>query len=91
MYLDSWLFVQHGIKRTNDLSGETSEPVKSFVENWTNKEFQGFVGDLAALVDSLDLRPGTFGWNNAEEVWGRVVELEQGFWPDEEEQKTVSV
>lgn len=29
----------------------------------------------------LDIKPGSEAWIRAEEIWGRVVELEEAFWP----------
>ena len=63
--------------------------VSSFAENWTNAEFEQFVDDLANLVDSLGILPGSEGWKRAEDIWGRVVELEEKFWPEEGEEITM--
>ena len=62
--------------------------VTSFAENWTSPEFEQFVDDLANLVDSLEIVPGSEGWKRAEGIWARVVELEEMFWPEEGEEIT---
>jgi thiaminase len=59
-----------------------SSAVNEFASNWTTPEFQGFVQELADLVDSFDIQPGSDAWRDAEWIWARVVELEKGFWPD---------
>lgn len=67
-------------------SSQSSEAVKSFATNWSSPDFVKFVDDLASLVDSLGINPGTAAWRRAEEIWVRVIELEEGFWPNEGEE-----
>lgn len=38
---------------------------------------------------SLNIKPGSEAWLRAEEIWGRVVELEEAFWPIGGEELTV--
>lgn len=33
---------------------------------------------------SLGIKSGSEAWTRAEEIWSRVVELEEGFWPNVE-------
>lgn len=44
--------------------------------------------ELAALVDELDILPGSESWKRAEGIWERVVELEEAFWPIDGEELT---
>ena len=37
--------------------------------------------DVLTFSDRLDIKPGSDAWIRAEEIWGRVVELEEAFWP----------
>ena len=55
--------------------------LENFQDAWTNDEFVSFVNELAHIVDSLDISPGSEAWTKAEMIWDRVVELEVGFWP----------
>ena len=43
------------------------------------------MNDLAELVDDLHIQPGSDLWKRSETIWERVVELEVGFWPSENE------
>lgn len=58
----------------------------SFAEHWTNDEFVKFVQGWADLVDDFDVGPGSEQWTKAESIWARVIELEEGFWPEEGEE-----
>jgi len=60
--------------------------VQQFATNWSSPEFKTFVDELAELVDSFDICPGTDLWSRAEAIWCRVVELEVEFWPLEGEE-----
>jgi thiaminase len=60
--------------------------VQQFATNWSSSEFKTFVDELAGLVDSFDVRPGTDLWSRAEAIWSRVIELEVEFWPLEGEE-----
>ncbi|GJE94559.1 heme oxygenase-like protein [Phanerochaete sordida] len=94
VYLDAWKYVRSTASSTaNVKSSNANDAIRSFVDNWTNAEFEKFVDDLAALVDALDIKPGSEAWLRAEEIWGRVVELEECFWPQctEEELTALSV
>lgn len=58
----------------------------SFATNWSTAEFKRFVDELAVLVDDVYGHLGDDAWKHAENVWGRVVELEEKFWPREGEE-----
>ncbi|KAH9919846.1 heme oxygenase-like protein [Fomitopsis serialis] len=79
VYLDSWRYV--GSLKPVDAEGGTAPAVKSLVNNWTNQEFVKFVDELAQIVNSLGIEPGSPAWIRAEAIWARVVELEEAFWP----------
>lgn len=42
-------------------------------------------------ISSLDIRPSSDAWMRAEEIWSRVIELEEAFWPSEEEIETLKI
>jgi thiaminase len=69
--------------RGSELSQKES-PVLSFATNWSTAEFKRFVDELAFLVDDVYRNLGGDAWRQAEDIWKRVVELEEGFWPREE-------
>ena len=81
MYLDAWTYVN------GQLGGSTDGPITAFATNWSSPEFVAFVDDLAKLVDSLGVVPGSDTWKRAEAIWARVVELEETFWPRKDEEK----
>ncbi|KAJ3736822.1 heme oxygenase-like protein [Lentinula guzmanii] len=91
VYLDAWSFVRDSTA-SGPIFNTSSESVKptnaailSLSENWSCPEFVTFVDDLADLVDSLGIYPGSAAWSRSEEIWARIVELEADFWPTEEE------
>ena len=45
-----------------------------------------FVDELGTLVDDVYENLGDDAWKYAENVWERVVELEEKFWPREGEE-----
>ncbi|KAH9931194.1 heme oxygenase-like protein [Amylocystis lapponica] len=73
-YLDAWRYVGSLMDGARAPEGGTATAVAAL--------FERFVDDLAELVDSLDIRPGTEAYTRAEQIWLRVVELEEAFWPD---------
>jgi thiaminase len=60
--------------------------VVALARNWTSDEFARFVQDLEGLVDAYGVQPGSVHWKSAENVWNRVFELEDAFWPEEGEE-----
>ncbi|KAH8103102.1 heme oxygenase-like protein [Cristinia sonorae] len=84
VYNDAWKYV--GSLITPDQASAdpsaTQGAVSFLVSNWTNSEFVEFVSDLESIVNNLDIQPGTEAWSRAEEIWSRVVELEEAFWPN---------
>ncbi|EPQ52199.1 heme oxygenase-like protein [Gloeophyllum trabeum ATCC 11539] len=92
-YLDSWRYVGSVLDKftTTHALTPTTTAVSNFVSNWTNAEFIRFVDDLADLVNELGITAGTDAWKKAEEVWARVVELEEAFWPEKGEEKTMKL
>ncbi|KAF8156002.1 heme oxygenase-like protein [Crassisporium funariophilum] len=87
VYFDAWSYVKQ-LQSALQKSGndDSDHAVPRFAENWSSPEFEAFVKELADLVDSLGISPGTREWARAEEIWTRVVELEVGFWPNDEEE-----
>jgi len=85
-YLDAWRHVASLLQ-----NAEGKSAVSSFAENWTSPEFEKFVNDLANLVDGLGIKPGSEGWKRAEGIWGRIVELEEIFWPEQGEEITMKL
>ncbi|KZP33725.1 heme oxygenase-like protein, partial [Athelia psychrophila] len=80
VYLDAWKYVK-SLMSQNDTCA-----VSSFVTNWTSPEFEKFVDELAELVDELGIQPGSDGWKRGEDIWTRIIELEEAFWPNEGEE-----
>lgn len=93
VYLDAWRYVGSVFdKYAATLAfNPTKTAVSNFVSNWTNAEFITFVDDLADVVNDLGIAAGTETWKNSEEIWARVVELEEAFWPEIGEEKTMKL
>ncbi|KAI0036220.1 heme oxygenase-like protein [Vararia minispora EC-137] len=89
IYLISWRKVKRSLEERR--AGAQSGAVATLVENWTNKEFERFVEDLASLVDGFEVQPNSARWARAERVWYRTVELEEDFWPNVGEEKTMQL
>jgi len=85
VYLDAWTNVKDWRSCSVLSKTEAYEPLELVVSNWSSREFVEFVDELANIVDSLDITPESESWLRAEEIWGRVIELEEAFWPGEEE------
>jgi len=88
IYFDAWTYVKNlRLSTSKDVlnASEISEPLEILVSNWSNHGFAAFVDGIENLVNSMDIQPDSAAWSRAEEIWGRVVELEEGFWPNEEE------
>lgn len=88
VYLDAWTYVKNqrsSISKDVLSASESSEPLDFLVSNWSKVEFVAFVDSIGHLVNSVGIHPGSEAWSRAEEIWGRVVELEEGFWPNENE------
>ncbi|KAI0828613.1 heme oxygenase-like protein [Trametes gibbosa] len=83
IYLDAWNYVKSLLPdATVDRdAGPALLAVRQLVDNWTNPEFVKFVDTLADLVNRLAIAPGSPTFVHAEEIWARVVELEEAFWP----------
>ncbi|KAI0072927.1 heme oxygenase-like protein [Panus rudis PR-1116 ss-1] len=86
VYLDAWTYVKDTRATQSSASGPTSEAIAELSENWSNPEFVAFVDELANLVNQLDIKPGSETCTRAEEIWGRVIELEEAFWPSGEDE-----
>ena len=88
-YLDAWRYVGSVLERTGLASPADQQAVACFVANWTNSEFVKFVRDLADVVNTYGVRPGSQQWAKAEVIWARILELEEAFWPEEGEEMNV--
>jgi thiaminase len=87
VYFDAWSHVNNSLDTSTLRSNDGSIPaVRQFATNWSSPEFEAFVDELAGLVDSFGIPPGTDLWSRAEAIWSRVVELEVEFWPEEGEE-----
>ncbi|PIL23360.1 hypothetical protein GSI_14671 [Ganoderma sinense ZZ0214-1] len=83
VYLDAWKYVKQLLSHKLG-QGEPSPvllAVQELVQNWTSPEFEKFVDGLADLVNRLDISQMSTASNRTEEIWARVVELEEAFWP----------
>ncbi|RPD75630.1 heme oxygenase-like protein [Lentinus tigrinus ALCF2SS1-7] len=82
VYLDAWKYAKSLLGNVPNHEGDpTLLAIRQLVENWTCPEFEQFVDDIADLVNRLQILPGTAPFIRAEEIWARVVELEEMFWP----------
>lgn len=84
LYLDSWTFVLTGHAIQKDTADASTQAVREFASNWTNKDFVDFVDELRSIVDSLAI---DVGGSDVQGVLNRVVELEIEFWPQFGEEK----
>ncbi|KAI0703682.1 heme oxygenase-like protein [Cerioporus squamosus] len=90
LYLDAWKYAKSLLVNVPNPEGDLTLPaIRQLVENWTCPEFERFVDDIADLVNRLPISPGTSAFSRAEEIWARVVELEEMFWPLGREELTV--
>lgn len=54
-----------------------------FIPNWSSKEFDDFVRNIADITDELAQREGAFRKiETFKALWLHVLEIEKGFWPD---------
>ncbi|KAI0370503.1 heme oxygenase-like protein [Pilatotrama ljubarskyi] len=86
VYLDAWGHVKMLLQSVTPGAGHAVMAVQQLVENWTNPEFHKFVDTLGDIVDRLPIIPGSPAFLHAEGIWARVVELEEAFWPEAEEE-----
>jgi thiaminase len=54
---------------------------KTFIPNWSSKEFQEVVAGLKGLVDELGKTVGEEEWRDAEGDFSWVLRVEKDFWP----------
>ncbi|KAM5537679.1 hypothetical protein V8D89_008757 [Ganoderma adspersum] len=88
VYLDAWKHVKL-LLSCSQVQGEPGSvllAVQELVQNWTSPEFEKFVDTLADLVNRLDIPQNSVVFAQAEEIWARVVELEEAFWPTDREE-----
>lgn len=55
---------------------------KTFIPNWSSKEFGQFVGVLRELVDEMGVDIGEGERRECEGVWRWTLTVEKEFWPD---------
>ncbi|KAJ3843302.1 heme oxygenase-like protein [Lentinula raphanica] len=93
IFLDTWTFVSD-LSNNNSVvtnSGShiplkyTHPVVTDLCKRWTSPACTRLVEDLANIVDSFGINPGSKEWIRAQEIWDRVVELEAEFWPTDED------
>ncbi|EJF59569.1 heme oxygenase-like protein [Dichomitus squalens LYAD-421 SS1] len=89
VYLDAWTYAKSLLGNVQGEPSPAFSAVKELVENWTSPEFVKFVDHLADLVNRLHIVPRSAAFIHAEEIWARVVELEEAFWPIDREESTV--
>jgi thiaminase len=69
------------IQPRKDLDGGALQ--EAFIPNWTSREFEVFVEEIADVMDELSIREE--GWRRVEvfkAVWEHILGIEAGFWPD---------
>ncbi|KAG5336921.1 hypothetical protein E4T56_gene11265 [Termitomyces sp. T112] len=81
VYLDTWTAISDNLASIN----RPHSALRLLAKNWSTDEFKAFVDDLASLVDDLYRDLDRNAWIMAEEIWRRVLELEEGFWPGYDE------
>lgn len=89
-YLQAWTYastftgsVEH--KPGNDPDGDALRD--KFIPNWSSDEFAKFVQDLADITDELAERDGALRKVEVyKALWGHVLEIEKGFWPNVDDQ-----
>ncbi|KAJ9606423.1 hypothetical protein H2200_009384 [Cladophialophora chaetospira] len=66
----------------NDLDGGALR--EAFIPNWTSKEFEGFVAEIAELTDLLAEREDAVNrkLDVYKAVWRHILDVERRFWPD---------
>lgn len=89
VYLDAWKYVA-SLQRKSSSSASASA-VSSLTSNWTSPEFHKFVEDLAGAVSGFDIPPDSVRWKKAREIWMRIIELEEAFWPNAGEEKSMRI
>ncbi|KAI0325927.1 heme oxygenase-like protein [Cubamyces sp. BRFM 1775] len=81
VYLDAWTYAKSLLSNATTGTGPALPAIQQLVENWTCPAFVEFVQVLEGLVNRLDIAPGSPAYLRAEEIWARVLELEEAFWP----------
>ncbi|EGO03851.1 hypothetical protein SERLA73DRAFT_175532 [Serpula lacrymans var. lacrymans S7.3] len=97
-YLDAWRYVksQLSLSSTSETTdGQTAGAIRALTNNWTTPDFVDFVDELAKVMDAcfvgLSGDSRNEAWARAEEIWARVVELEEAFWPEEGEETSARI
>ncbi|KAF9043504.1 heme oxygenase-like protein [Hymenopellis radicata] len=85
IYLDAWTGVHESLAMVEKTTS-TQTALAVLSDNWSCPEFVEFVDKLTKVVDDLGVTPGSAEWKRAEEVFHRTVELEEGFWPSDNEE-----
>ncbi|KAH9899253.1 heme oxygenase-like protein [Cubamyces lactineus] len=78
VYLDAWTYVKSLL---SNATGSVLPAIRQLAENWSCSAFVEFVEVLEGLVNRLSIVPGSPAYLRAEEIWLRVLELEEAFWP----------
>ncbi|EXJ65319.1 hypothetical protein A1O7_01660 [Cladophialophora yegresii CBS 114405] len=73
---------RHGPAHSTDLDGGALRD--AFIPNWTSREFEGFVAEIAELTDLLAEREDAVNrkLDVYKAVWRHVLDVERRFWPD---------
>jgi len=66
-------------------------PVAALAENWSSPAFERFVDDIKDIVSTYNVQPGSKQWETSQRIWDRVVELEDGFWPNAGDELTLAL
>lgn len=84
-YLEAWTYASiHMPQDVNAQSDADSGALRNeFIPNWSSKEFDDFVRNIADITDELAQREGAFRKiETFKALWLHVLEIEKGFWPD---------
>ncbi|KAK5096595.1 hypothetical protein LTS08_007468 [Lithohypha guttulata] len=84
-YLDAWtyasIYLAQDVSPETDLDGGALR--NAFIPNWSNKDFEQFVQDIADITDELAQREGALRKVEVfKALWLHVLNIEKGFWPE---------
>ncbi|KAI1083169.1 heme oxygenase-like protein [Whalleya microplaca] len=80
VYLDAWTYARQQTPAHEDASQDLDGGAlrKEFIPNWTSEEFHSFVNECQEVLDAYAAIQSA---DNALEIFGKVLILEEQFWP----------
>lgn len=86
-YLEAWTYASSfskGLEAREEEDADGGALRKEFIPNWTSPEFEAFVGKIGSFVDVLSEQESEGNVRvvqRMEELWRRVLDVEERFWP----------